>query len=404
MTLPDVAIEYPVLEPDFIANPHPIYARMRVENPVYKMPYVEMGDNPWMLTRYDDSIALHTDARFTKNYGKIDPEGFGSSPAAMINRHMLTLDPPDHTRLRGLVHMAFTPKVIAAMNARIQEIADSLLDQMAEKPDGDLIADFALPLPITVIAELLGVPSSDRDKFRSWSQTIVMDGAKGRNYEAVAAAAMEFILYFHDLFDRRRAEPQDDLVSGLLQAEAEGDKLEPQELISMVFLLLVAGHETTVNLIANGTLTLLRYPDQLKLLRADPSLIKSAVEEILRFEGPVSSSTMRWALEDVTIRGVTIPAGDLVVASLLGADRDPEVFPDPDRFDITRMPNRHIAFGHGIHYCLGAPLARMEGTIALQALFDRFPRLGFAVEPDSLEWNRTLLLRSLVSLPLVYGR
>jgi len=317
-----------------------------------------------------------------------------------INRHLLTVDPPDHTRLRTLVHKAFTPKMVREFEGRVQAIADSLIDAMLQKSQVDLIADYATPLPLTVIAELLGVPSSDHADFRRWSQTILTEAAReGGDMEATATAALEFIMYFHALFDERRQNPREDLISGLVQVEENGEMLDPQELISMVFLLLAAGHETTVNLIGNGTLALMTHPEQRALLTEQPDLIASAVEEMLRFNGPIGVTSGRWALEEITLHGVTIPKGSLVLASLLAANRDPAVFENPDVFDITRDPNRHVAFGNGIHYCLGAPLARMEGALAINTLLRRVPNLALAADVDSLQWTETLLLHGLKSIP-----
>lgn len=400
---------YELLDPSVRGNPHAMLAQMRIQNPVHHTQYYEMGDRPYLLTRYADCVALlKDDDRFTKDYLKrpaVAGEGDSeySNEAMMINRHMLTVDPPDHTRLRGLVHKAFTPKMIREFEGRVQQIADDLLDKALQKHEMDLISEYAIPLPITVIAELLGVPVEDQGKFREWSQTIIVEGSRGAgDMEKVGIAAMEFLMYFHDLFDKRREDPREDLITGLLQVEENGDKLDSQELISMIFLLLAAGHETTVNLIGNGTLTLLRHPDQLALLREDPTLIKSAVEEILRFEGPIGISTLRWALEDVEMHGVKIPAGAMVCASLLGANRDPAEFANPDVFDIRRNPNKHIAFGSGIHYCLGAPLARMEGAIGLQTLFNRLPNLELACDVSALEWVPTLLLHGMNAMPVRY--
>jgi len=397
--------QFDLVSPAVRRNPHPVYAQMRAEAPVARLAHAEMGEHPWLLTRYNDCVNLLKDDRFTKDYRR--RPGFnvadrGMEAAAMLNRHMLTVDPPDHTRLRGLVHKAFTPKMVNELSGRIQEITDDLIDQIQHQHSTDFIKDFAFPLPVTVIAELLGVPTTDRDKFREWSQTIVIEGVKGTNPDKVATMALEFMMYFHEMFDKRRAEPKDDLISGLVQIEEAGDKLEPQELISMVFLLLVAGHETTVNLIGNGTLTLLNHPDQMQLLRANPDLIQSAVEEMLRYEGPVGASSMRWAMEDVELHGQVIPAGDMVLASLLAADRDPAVFENPDTFDITRQNNKHIAFGSGIHYCLGAPLARLEGAIAINTVLRRLPNLKLAVNPDELEWGDTVLLHGLRSMPVAF--
>jgi cytochrome P450 PksS len=395
---------YDLLSPQALRNPHPIYAQLRAEAPVYRVVDPEMKVPVWLLTRYDDSVDFLKDSRFSKDMGKQMPHGNDGyemmSAAAAINKHMLMSDPPDHTRLRALVSKAFTPRVVENLRPRIQQIADDLLDRAQPNGHMDLIADYALPLPITVIAELLGIPLEDRDRFRRWSQTIVLGGLKGEDLDAVGTAALEFIMYFHEMFDRRRAEPQDDLLTGLVMAEEEGDKLDSQELLSMVFLLLVAGHETTVNLIGNGTLALLEHPDQMAKLKAEPSLIKTAIEEMLRYNGPVGSSTHRWAMEDLTLRGQKIGKGEQVAAVLLAANRDPDMFVNPDTFDITRTPNPHLAFGHGIHYCLGAPLARLEGSIAINTLLRRLPDLKLATSVEQIEWTESLLLHGMKSLPV----
>ncbi len=389
-----------------LRNPHPILAQMRQDAPVYKLDHKEMNHYPWLLTRYDDCINLTKDDRFTKSFlrrpssGPVNPNDMQRQAASTINRHMLTVDPPDHTRLRSLVHKAFTPRMMRELGGRIQEIADGLIDNMQGKSQIDLMADFTIPLPITVIAEMLGIPASDQAKFREWTQIIVVEGSRGTAGERAGVAALEFIMYFHQLFEERRVNLGDDLISGLLQVEEAGDKLSSEEMISMVFLLLVAGHETTVNLLANGALDLLTHPDQLQKLRENPALIDNAVEEILRYNGPLGSTTMRWALEDVEIHGQVIPAGDMVLASLLGADRDPEIFENPNVFDITRNPNPHIAFGNGIHYCLGAPLARIEGVISFNTILKRLPNLSLAVKPEELIWNESILLHSMKALPV----
>lgn len=403
-------LEFDFLAPEILRNPHPTLARMREVAPIYHLQHMEFGSYPWVVTRYEDSIKLLNDERFTKDDARIPRQGQPSGElsaddlmmqgAAAINRHMLTLDPPDHTRLRGLIHKAFTPNMIRALEGRIQEISDGLIDTMIEKGGGDFIQDFAFPLPVTVIAELLGIPREDRDKFREWSQAIIMGGSRGADYEKVGIAALEFIMYFHEKFDERRAEPQDDLITALVQAEEAGDKLDPQELISMVFLLLVAGHETTVNLLGNGMLALMQHPAERNRLAQHPELIRTAIEELLRYDGPVGVSTMRWALEDVEYYGEIIPAGEMVVASLLSANRDPAMFANPDGLDITRNPNKHIAFGNGIHYCVGAPLARMEGAIAFNTLLRRLPKLELTADVDALEWNPTILLHGMKTMPV----
>ncbi len=403
---PATEFAFDLFTQDALRDPHPILAQMRNIAPLYRLNRREMGHIPWLLTRYDDCIKLTKDDRFTKNMFRrpsdevVDNNDMSRQAAATINRHMLTVDPPDHTRLRNLVHRAFIPRMIREMNGRIQQIANALIDNMQGKTQIDLIADYTFPLAITVIAELLGITSSDRAKFREWTQAIIIDGTRGVGGDRIATAALEFIMYFHQLFDERRSTPQEDLISGLLQVEEAGDKLSSEELISMVFLLLAAGHETTVNLLANGTLDLLKHPDQLQKLRQNPGLIDTAVEEMLRFNGPVGATTMRWALEDIEMHGQIIRSGDMVLASLLGANRDPEVFENPDVFDITRDPNPHIAFGNGIHYCLGAPLARMESLVAINTMLARLPNLALAVDPDALEWNETILLHSMTAMPV----
>jgi cytochrome P450 len=399
-------VQFDLFKPEALRNPHPILAQMRTEAPIYRINRREMGHIPWLLTRYDDCIKLLRDERFTKNMfrrpgaGEIDPNNMAMQAAATINRHMLTVDPPDHTRLRNLVHRAFTPRMIRELSGRIQQIADQLIDNMQDKTEIDLIRDYTVPLPITVIAELLGVPSKDHNQFRDWTQTLIVDATRGIGGERIGIAALEFMMYFHQLFDERRAEPKEDLITGLVQVEEAGDKLSSEELISMVFLLLGAGHETTVNLLANGTLDLLLRPEIKEKLRDNPDLMEGAVEEMLRFNGPVGASTMRWALEDVKMYGQAVHAGEMVLASLLGADRDPAVFQNPDEFDISRNPNPHMAFGNGIHYCLGAPLARMEGIIAINTMLKRLPNLALAVDPEALEWNDTILLHSMKAMPV----
>lgn len=399
-------VKIDLLSPEALANPHPLLAELRAHAPITRAYDPHMHEEVWLLTRYDDSIALHKDMRFTKSFERKaeirgEPQDMASSAAAAINKHMLMSDPPDHTRLRALVHKAFTPRIIENLHPRIQQIADDLLDNVEKQGGMDLKEDFALPLPIIVIAELLGIPLEDRAKFREWSHVILFGATEG-DPERMSAAALEFIMYFHNMFDQRRAAPQDDLISGLVQVEEDGDKLDAQELISMVFLLLLAGHETTFNLITNGTLTLLKHPDSLRQLRENSSLMRTAIEEMLRYEGPLGTSTMRWAMEDLEIRGQKIARGELVLSSLLAANRDPQVFANPDIFDITRDPNRHIAFGHGIHYCLGAPLARLEGTVAFSTLLHRLPNLRLAVPLDDLRWSPYLLVHTLESLPVAF--
>jgi cytochrome P450 PksS len=311
---------------------------------------------------------------------------------------MLNQDPPDHTRLRGLVHKAFTPARVRDLEPRITQITNDLLDAMQDKAEGDLIADFALPLPIMVIAEMLGIPVEDRDKFRSWTQMILSFGPASS-----IASVMEFVQYMNAMIETRRAEDTGDILSALVRVEDEGSTLDHMELLSMIFLLLVAGHETTVNLIANGTLALLQHPAQMQQLRDDPALTPGAIEEMLRYSGPVDATLNRWAAEAITWEdGRVIEPGDVIIPLLMAANRDPAIFENPDTFDIIRDPNPHIAFGHGIHFCLGAPLARMEGTIALRALLTRMPNLALNIDPDDLLWGPSIVLHNMLELPLIY--
>jgi cytochrome P450 PksS len=384
-------------------NPFPLYAQMRANEPVYRAIGPVSGHTFWMVTRYEDCVTVLKDPRFIKDADHLltpeQRENLGRNDAfGDLNRHMLNLDPPDHTRLRGLVHKAFTPRMVENLRVRIEQIAATLLDDISASGDTqiDLIERFAFPLPITVIAELLGIPVEDRDHFRKWTKAILF----GTDQQAAMMAGMEVVAYLHGIFDARRAAPQDDLISALLTVEEAGDSLSRQELISMIFLLLVAGHETTVNLIANGMLALLQHPHQQQMLLDDPSLIVSAIEEMLRYHGPVENTLARFAAEDTEFGGQRIHKGEIVMATIMAANRDPEAFDNPDTFDITRNPNRHIAFGSGIHYCLGAPLARLEGAIAIQALLRHLSKLTLAVPEDQLEWNDAIIIRGMKQMPV----
>ncbi len=399
--LPDTTT-HRLLNPDVRANPFAFYAQLRAEQPVLLTDDPEMRCPVWLVLSYDECVTVLKDRRF----GKTGTESLGDADNAMlaINKHMLTTDPPDHTRLRTLVHKAFTPRVIENLRLRIHQIANDLLDTAIQRGTMDIVSDYAFPLPMTVIAELLGVPVEDRETFRRWSSTIILHAMKGDEPEAVATAGLEFMMYFHDLIDRRRDDPQDDLISGLVAAEDAGDRLDRQELLSTIFLLLVAGHETTVNLIASGTFALLQNPASMRVLQAVDSandhLMKTAIEEMLRYHAPVETTPFYFALEDVALGGQQLKKGDMVRAGLLAANHDPAVFKNPEIFDIEREPNRHIAFGNGIHYCLGAPLARLEGAIAMTELLHRLPGLQFATDPTALAWNESTLIRGLKTLPV----
>jgi len=362
-----------------------------------------------VLTRYADCVAVLRDAkRFS-----VDPRDLaiydimqgigGNRPLAQMERKwMLMLNPPDHTRLRTLVTKAFTPRVVENLRPRIQEIVDALLDKVQNFGEMDIIADLSYPLPVIVIAGMLGVPVADRDKFKTWTTDLARTLDPILSPEVLDAgdvAAVSFYDYFKALVAKRRRDPQEDLLSAFIAAEEQGDRLTEDELIATAVLLLGAGHETTMNLIGNGLLALFRHPEQMAKLKADPSLIQNAIEECLRFDGPVQM-TARTALEDIEIEGKTITKGQQAVIVLAAANRDPAQFVDPDTFDITRKDNPHIAFSHGIHYCLGAPLARVEAQIALNTLLRRMPNLRLHTE--DLEWRETVTLRGLKALPVAF--
>lgn len=391
-------------------DPAAFFARLRTQGPLLRLTTPISVSDAWLATNYDDVIAILKDPRFSKDPQKFAPTEGEQAVAEQITllhrfitarRDMLTVDPPDHTRLRGLVSKAFTPRMIERLRPRIQQITDSLLDAVQGREGMDLIADFALPLPITVISEMLGVPVADRAQFHIWSQLIVTGAASAQPEEALAALGA-FVEYIKTLLAEKRDYPGSDLVSGLVHAQEDGDYLHEQELISTIFLLIVAGHETTVNLIGNGTLALLQYPEQKRRLCADPSLISSAVEELLRYTSPVSLSSLRWASEDIPLHGEVIHRGELVFVALMGANMDPQHFTDPEALDITRQENQHLAFGKGVHYCLGAPLARLEGQIAISTLLQRLPNLQLASESEQLTWNSSPILRGLTSLPVTF--
>jgi cytochrome P450 len=391
--------------PAFKANPHPFYARLREEEPVWRTTLPDKR-TAWLVTRYEDVAAVLKDDNFAKApRGAQDQEQRAEGPwvpgfLKPLEQNMLDLDDPDHKRLRTLVSKAFTPRLIERLRGRIEAICQELLGAMERKGRAELVRDYALPLPATVIAELLGVPAGDHRKFHRWSNRIV-SVSSGRDVWQALPAALAFVRYLRKMAERRRVSPGEDLMSALVQAEEAGDKLSQDELLAMSFLLLVAGHETTVNLIASGTLALVQHPDQLEKLKSDPLLIKPAVEELLRYTSPVEISTERYARQDLEVSGTEVPRGKLVLGVLGSANRDERYFDEPDALDLARDPNKHLAFGRGgVHHCLGAPLARMEGQIAITALLQRFPDVRLDAESGSLRWRRGLFLRGLQRLPL----
>jgi cytochrome P450 len=396
-----MAQTYPIWKKSARVDPQPLWARIRDEEPVHRAIGPETGRAFWFLTRYDDCLEALMDPRIGKEFRKhLDEEQIAAQPQSafedQLGRNLLSLDPPDHTRLRKLVNRAFTPRVVRELEPRIEEIVADLLDAAEKRGEMDVIADFGVPLPVTVIAELLGVPLEDRDNFREWSKALI-----GLDVDDAERAAFSFVTYLNELIERRSQDLGDDLLSRLIEAEEAGESLDRTELLSMMVLLLIAGHETTVNLVGNGLLALLDHPEQHELLRREPELIGSAVEEMLRFNGPVEIPPPRWAFDDVEIGGVVVPKGELVAPVLLAANRDPDRFADPDAFDVTRRPNDHIAFGHGIHFCLGAPLARLEASVAFARLLERFERIELAVERESLRWSGGLLIHGVDELPVV---
>ncbi|MFD5417282.1 cytochrome P450 [Streptomyces sp. NPDC127069] len=394
----------PYADPAFVADPHPLYRQLREEGPVRRV--VAAGAlEAWLVTRYDDALAALSDARLSSDVRDAsDARLLRQLPEAereSLLSNMLRSDPPDHTRLRRLVSQAFTARRVAAMRPRIQTLTDRLLDALAPAGRADLVADFALPLPVTVISELLGVPVDDRHDFQYWTDRLIRRGVRAPDPAVVDEAWRHMRAYVTGLIREKRAEPGDDLLSGLVTARDEEQRLSEDELVAMVFLLLAAGYITTVNLIGGGIAALLTHPGQLDLLRSDPALLPGAVEELLRYDGPVSPGIARFAREDVEIAGVRVPRGATVLIGSAVADRDPARFPDPDRLDITRGDNAHLAFGHGIHYCLGAPLARLEGEIAIGTALRRLPGLALAVRPEEIAW-RPGGLRGPESLPVTF--
>ncbi|MFD9970743.1 cytochrome P450 [Streptomyces sp. NPDC059013] len=385
---------------DFTADPHPYYAKLREAGPVHQVvsPY---GDRVWLVVGHEEARAALADPRLSKSPGTL---GLKMLDEELIGPYLLVLDPPDHTRLRRLVSREFTARRVEALRPRVRRITEELVEAMLPAGRADLVDALAYPLPITVICELLGVPTADRDRFRAWSTEIVAPTSADRE----RAAVEELAEYLDELIeDKRCAGPADDLLSALLRTRAEdGDRLSAAELRAMAYLLLVAGHETTVNLISNGVRALLGHPDQLAALRADFGLLDGAVEEMLRYDGPVETSTMRFTTQPVRYGGTVVPAGEPVLVGLAAADRDPARFPGPDRFDIRRTATAggpgHLAFGHGVHYCLGAPLARLEAGIALRTLLERCP--GLAPDPAGapLDWLPGLLIRGVRRLPVVW--
>ncbi|MEV5409699.1 cytochrome P450 [Thermopolyspora sp. NPDC052614] len=389
------------LDDDFIQNAHEIAASIREATPV-RFVVLPGGLPVWLVTGYEEARAAMTDPRLSSHrvfdrlerlrLGEGEPSRFSEDLAL----NLLNLDPPDHTRLRRLVTKVFTAGAVARLRPRVEHIADELLDAMAGRDEVDLLHEYAYPLPIRVICELLGIPYEDRDEFIAWSHTMVSLTTP----DEIGAASMKMADYLGRLVEVKRAEPAADLLTELVRVSDGGTGFSRPELISTVLVLLTGGFETTVNLISSGMRALLAHPDQLALLRADRTLLPQAIEELLRYETPNNLSSPRYTTEPVELGGVTIPAGQFVMVSWLAANRDGSRFPDPERLDITRPVGGHLAFGHGIHYCVGAPLARLEGEIAFGRLLDRFAHIEPVAEAERPRWRYSTSMHGLESLVL----
>lgn len=390
---------------EFKADPYPFYARLREEAPLHGV-WLPMKFPAWLVTRYDDVAAvLKDDTRFIKDWrNAITDEQMKFVPwipptFKPIMEHLLRVDGDQHWRLRGLVHKAFSPRIIENMRARVETLANELLDQAERKGKFDLIKDYALPIPLTIISDTLGVREKDRPHFHYWAKMLMDFTSKSNLLWSVPPSYM-LVRYLRRLIQEHRANPADDLTTALIEAEIDGDHLTDDEIVGMLFILLVAGHETTVNLIGSGMLALMEHPDQLRMLRANPDLNKSAIEELVRYVSPVEQATERYAIEDMEMHGIHIERGSLVLAVIASANRDESQFENGDELDITRQNNKHLSFGLGVHYCVGAPLARLEGQIALQTLVNRLPSLHLAAERQSLKWRTTQTVRGLEALPV----
>ena len=392
-------------------DPFPLFAEVRELGAVHAVTLAD-GHDAWLVVGYEEARIALNDSRLSKDMRAALATGAGvvaeGLPGPSFARHMLSVAPPDHSRLRRLVSAAFTPRRVEALRPRVQAIVDDLLDAIAAAgPDAriDLVGAFAFPLPFTVICELLGVPDPDRADLGRGLIALLVPTSTPAKYARAKEASDAVVAMLEALVDAKQASPGDDLVSGLISARDGDERLSTQELLSTIFQLIVAGHDTTASLIGNGVVALLEHPEQLDDLRSDPAKLAVAVEELLRYDAPVPHSTFRYAVAPIDIGGVTIPAGAQVIICLAAANRDGGQYADPEELDINRVESRHLAFGHGIHHCLGAPLARMEGQVAFGSLLRRFPALRLAVSVDKLHWGHGdgLVLRGLSELPVIPG-
>ncbi|MEK6283190.1 MAG: cytochrome P450 [Acidobacteriota bacterium] len=382
--------------PQFKANPYPFYAQMRSQSPVCRTRF--LGKTTWLLTRYADVFGALKDERFVKDWWPTTKWLHRFS--GPTTQHMLNKDGPEHTRLRALVHKAFAPHLMERLRQRIQDRCDELLDQLQRQGPADLMSGYALPLPLDVISVLLGIPATERQRMHNLSRSSLSVASLLGVLRSLPDQKL-LIRRIRKLIAERRVEPRDDLITALVQAEEAGDRLTEAELVGTITLLLIAGYETTVNLISNGALTLIEDRAAREQFQQNPDLAGPAVEEILRYTSPLDVASQRFAAEDVKIDSSTIRRGDIVIAILGSANHDESQFPDPERFDIRREPNKHLSFGQGPHFCIGAPLARLEGRIALTTLFRRFPEVRLAQPAATLRWRSSLIVRGLEELPVM---
>lgn len=386
--------------PEFFADPYPTYRKLRESGAPFWQAHSGPTGGMWLVTRYQDALMLLKEGHTTKDAMRVKP----SAEVTFFDHTMLSKDAPEHTRLRALASLAFTPARVRDLEPRIAQIVEELIARVQPNGGMDFIADFAISLPAIVIAELLGVPPEDRDKFHDWSEKVARGTVDELRTETAAKegdeAGMALAYYFSDLFDLRRRQPAADLVSAFIAARDDQDRLTEIELMAMCMGLLIAGHTTTANLLGNGMLTLLRHPAQLALLQRQPDLMPSAVEEMLRYESPIQRATFRMTKVPVEIGGTMVPEGQQVSAVIGAANRDPEVFAEPESFEITRHPNRHVAFGFGAHFCFGAPLARAQARLGFSRLLERLPNLRLANQTP--QWGMTTFFRGLDALPVTF--
>ncbi|WP_128894844.1 cytochrome P450 family protein [Longirhabdus pacifica] len=402
MLHPNPLHHFDLSSPAFTKNPHPYFEYLRKHKPIIKID-IPGGDPTWLLTRYEDTqIILKDNDNITKHRSSLCPYQHQHIPQSLkaFDNCMLNVDPPDHTRLRRLISKAFTPRAIESLKPRMHELANDLIDEMMSKEDPDLMRDFATPFPFTVICEMLGVPKEAQSQFGMWSNQLIQSLGNQAAYLSIEKDMDEFLAYTHELISLRKNDLQDDIISSLIQAHEGEDKLTEEELAGTIIMLMTGGYETTLNLICNGVLSLLEHPEQLALWKEDPNVRDSAIEEFLRYYPPIKTTVGRWAKRDFEYLGEQIKLGDAILCSVESANRDEQFFDSPNRFDITRKNNKHIAFGEGVHFCLGAFLTRVEARIAMETLLDRLPNLTSTKPLYEMEWEPGIPTRVLTEFPI----